>query len=141
MFTVVLHRKNAFLWNKCIPVDQMKSSVTHSASPENTEFSMTARLIVRTRRTTSTCNAFHKGFENQRIASHTQYNTMKTRHRQQSSKPKRELSSSTGPYLQVEEHAARDVLASTSLREEGVESVVTAADGLVAGHLAIGLDA
>jgi hypothetical protein len=46
-----------------------------------------------------------------------------------------------GEHLQVKEHAARDVLASTSLRKEGVESVVTTADGLVAGHLSIGLDA
>ena len=44
-------------------------------------------------------------------------------------------------HLQVQEDAAGDVLAGTSLREEGVESVVAAADGLVAGHLAIGLDA
>lgn len=29
----------------------------------------------------------------------------------------------------------------TGLREEGVESVVTASDGLVRGHLPIGLDA
>jgi hypothetical protein len=33
------------------------------------------------------------------------------------------------------------VLASTSLREEGVERVVATADGLVGRHLAIGLDA
>ena len=44
-------------------------------------------------------------------------------------------------YLQVEEHAARDVLASTSLGEEGVEGVVASADGLVAGHLSIRLNA
>jgi hypothetical protein len=43
--------------------------------------------------------------------------------------------------LKVEEDATRDVLASTSLREEGVESVVAAANGLVGRHLAIGLDA
>ena len=43
--------------------------------------------------------------------------------------------------LEVEEHAAGHVLAGTGLREEGVEGVVTAADGLVGGHLAIGLDA
>merc|ERR1719164_21007 len=43
--------------------------------------------------------------------------------------------------LEIEEDAAGDVLASTSLGEEGVESVVTATDGLVGGHLAIGLDA
>ena len=44
-------------------------------------------------------------------------------------------------HLEVEEHAAGDVLASTSFRKEGVEGVVSTADGLVAGHLAIGLDA
>ena len=43
--------------------------------------------------------------------------------------------------LEVDEHAARDVLARAGLREEGVEGVVAAADGLVGGHLAIRLDA
>mmetsp|Transcript_34725 Transcript_34725/g.90867 ORF Transcript_34725/g.90867 Transcript_34725/m.90867 type:complete len:504 (-) Transcript_34725:11-1522(-) len=43
--------------------------------------------------------------------------------------------------LEVDEHAARDVLARAGLREEGVEGVVAAADRLVRGHLAIGLDA
>jgi len=33
------------------------------------------------------------------------------------------------------------VLASTCLREEGVEGIVTAANGLVAGHLPVWLDA
>lgn len=33
------------------------------------------------------------------------------------------------------------MLASSSLAEEGVEGVVSASDGLVCGHLAIGLDA
>jgi len=42
--------------------------------------------------------------------------------------------------LKVDEHGTRNVLASTSLREEGVEGVVTTADGLVGGHLAIRLD-
>ena len=37
--------------------------------------------------------------------------------------------------LQIEEDSAGDVLASTSLAEEGVEGVVTATDGLVGGHL------
>ena len=37
--------------------------------------------------------------------------------------------------LKVQEDAAGDVLASTSLREEGVESVVTTTDSLVAWHL------
>mmetsp|Transcript_36609 Transcript_36609/g.61693 ORF Transcript_36609/g.61693 Transcript_36609/m.61693 type:complete len:458 (+) Transcript_36609:171-1544(+) len=43
--------------------------------------------------------------------------------------------------LEIEEDAAGHVLAGTSLREEGVESVVTATDGLVGGHLSVGLDA
>merc|ERR1711968_187093 len=42
--------------------------------------------------------------------------------------------------LEVEEDGARHVLASASLGEEGVERVVTTADGLVGGHLAIRLD-
>ena len=33
------------------------------------------------------------------------------------------------------------MLASPSLREEGVEGVITTANGLVGGHLAVGLDA
>lgn len=44
-------------------------------------------------------------------------------------------------HLQVHKHAARHVLAGAGLGEEGVEGVVAAADGLVGGHLAIGLDA
>ena len=43
--------------------------------------------------------------------------------------------------LQVNHHAARHVLARTRLAEEGVEGVVAAADGLVARHLTIRLDA
>eukprot|EP00961_Rhodomonas_salina_P028095 379685-Rhodomonas_salina.1 len=43
--------------------------------------------------------------------------------------------------LEIDEHAARNVLAGTSLREEGVESVVTATDGLVRGHLTVRLNA
>ena len=43
--------------------------------------------------------------------------------------------------LQVHHHAARHVLARTRLAEEGVEGVVAAADGLVARHLTIRLDA
>jgi hypothetical protein len=42
--------------------------------------------------------------------------------------------------LEIEEDGTGDVLASTSLREEGVESIVTTTDGLVRGHLAIRLD-
>jgi hypothetical protein len=43
--------------------------------------------------------------------------------------------------LEIDEDATGHVLASTSLREEGVESIITAADGLVRGHLTVGLDA
>jgi len=43
--------------------------------------------------------------------------------------------------LQVKKHAAGHVLAGTSLREEGVESIVTTTNGLVGRHLSIGLDA
>jgi len=43
--------------------------------------------------------------------------------------------------LEVDEDRAWHVLARARLREEGVEGVVTAADGLVRGHLPIGLDA
>jgi len=43
--------------------------------------------------------------------------------------------------FQVDEDSTRDVLASAGLREEGVERIITIADGLIAGHLAIGLDA
>merc|ERR1711975_51249 len=43
--------------------------------------------------------------------------------------------------LEVEVDATRHVLASASLGEEGVEGVITTADGLVGWHLAIRLDA
>jgi len=43
--------------------------------------------------------------------------------------------------LEVDEDSTRDVLAGTSLGEEGVEGVITAADGLVGGHLTVRLDA
>merc|ERR1719201_3116069 len=43
--------------------------------------------------------------------------------------------------LEVDVDRARDVLAGARLREERVEGVVAAADGLVRGHLAVGLDA
>ena len=58
-----------------------------------------------------------------------------------------QLSVRPGPHLvhdggfQVHEHSAGYVLASTGLREEGVERVVTSADGLVRGHLSVRLDA
>ena len=57
-----------------------------------------------------------------------------------------QLTVSTGADLvndgrfQVKEHSARDVFAGTSFREEGVEGIVTAANGLVGRHLAIRLD-
>jgi hypothetical protein len=44
-------------------------------------------------------------------------------------------------WLQVNEDATWDVLASTSLREKGVERVVASANGLVGWHLAIRRDA
>jgi len=43
--------------------------------------------------------------------------------------------------LQVEVDGTGNVLASTSLREEGVESIIASSDGLVGRHLAIRLDA
>lgn len=42
--------------------------------------------------------------------------------------------------LEVEEDGAGDVLASTSLGEEGVVSVILDTDGLVGGHSSIGLN-
>jgi len=42
--------------------------------------------------------------------------------------------------LKVHHHAARHVLASAGFREEGVEGIITATDGLIGGHLAIRLD-
>jgi hypothetical protein len=42
--------------------------------------------------------------------------------------------------LKIDHDGTGDVLASTSLREKGVEGVVTATDSLVGRHLAIGLD-
>merc|ERR1712190_579043 len=41
--------------------------------------------------------------------------------------------------LQIDEDCSWDVLASTSLGEEGLEGVVP--EGLVGGHVAVGLDA
>ena len=43
--------------------------------------------------------------------------------------------------LKVDEDSTRDVLAGAGLSKEGVERVVGDADGLVGGHLAVGLDA
>ena len=43
-------------------------------------------------------------------------------------------------WFQIEEDATWDVLAGTSLGEEGVESIITATDGLVRWHLTVWLD-
>jgi hypothetical protein len=43
--------------------------------------------------------------------------------------------------LEIEVDSAGHVLASSSLGEEGVESIITATNGFVGGHLAIRLDA
>jgi hypothetical protein len=43
-------------------------------------------------------------------------------------------------WLEVDQHSTRDVLASSSLREEGVERVIATADGLVRRHLSVRLD-
>jgi hypothetical protein len=42
--------------------------------------------------------------------------------------------------LKVDEDGTGDVLSGTSLGKEGVEGVVTTTDGLIRGHLTIGLD-
>jgi hypothetical protein len=43
--------------------------------------------------------------------------------------------------LEIEEDGAGHVLAGTGLAEEGVEGIITASNGLVGWHLAIGLNA
>jgi len=43
-------------------------------------------------------------------------------------------------WLEIDEDSAWDVLSGTSLREKGVESIVTATDSLVRRHLTIRLD-
>jgi len=43
-------------------------------------------------------------------------------------------------WLEIEEDGSWDVLASTSLGEEGVESVVATTDGLIGGHLTVRLN-
>lgn len=52
-----------------------------------------------------------------------------------------ELGQINDTHLKINEHTAWHVLASTSLGKESVESIVATADGLVGGHLAVGLDA
>jgi hypothetical protein len=46
----------------------------------------------------------------------------------------------TDGWLQVYENATRNMLSSTSLREKGVEGIITTADGLIRWHLTIWLD-
>ena len=43
--------------------------------------------------------------------------------------------------LKVDKHCSGHMLASASLAEERVEGIVSSADGLVRGHLAVGLNA
>ena len=43
-------------------------------------------------------------------------------------------------WLEIEEDSSWDVLTSTSLGEEGVESVITTTDGFVGWHLTVRLD-
>ena len=43
-------------------------------------------------------------------------------------------------WLEIEEDSSWDVLTSTSLGEEGVESVITTTDGFIGWHLTIRLD-
>jgi hypothetical protein len=42
--------------------------------------------------------------------------------------------------LEIDEDSSGDVLASAGFVEEGVEGVITTTDGLVGGHLSVGLD-
>ena len=43
--------------------------------------------------------------------------------------------------FQINKHCSRDVLSCTRLAEKCVKGVVSASEGLIAGHFAIGLDA
>jgi hypothetical protein len=43
--------------------------------------------------------------------------------------------------LKIDEHGSGNVLSGTSLREKGVEGIVTATDSLVGRHLSVRLDA
>jgi hypothetical protein len=47
----------------------------------------------------------------------------------------------TNSWLKINKDATRYVFAGTSLREKGVERIITTSDGLVRRHLAIRLDA
>ena len=44
-------------------------------------------------------------------------------------------------WLQVHKDSSRNMFASSSFSEEGVEGVISSTDGLVAGHLTVRLDA
>jgi hypothetical protein len=46
----------------------------------------------------------------------------------------------TDTWFEIDQDSTRNVLASASLREEGVEGVITTTDSLVGRHLAIRLD-
>ena len=58
-----------------------------------------------------------------------------------------ELTVGSGPHfvtnsgLEIDVNGTGNVLSGTSLAEEGVEGIVSSSDGLVTGHLPIGLDA
>ena len=43
-------------------------------------------------------------------------------------------------WLEIEEDASWNVLSGTSLREEGVESIISTTDGFIGWHLSIWLD-
>jgi hypothetical protein len=57
-----------------------------------------------------------------------------------------ELAVSASPHLinhsglKINKHGTRDMLPSTSLTEEGVESIITSSNSLVTGHLTIRLN-
>jgi hypothetical protein len=59
----------------------------------------------------------------------------------------KELTISSGPdlinnsWLQINKDSSRNMLAGSGFREEGVERVVAGSNGLVGGHLTVGLDA
>src|SRR5690242_1436912 len=42
--------------------------------------------------------------------------------------------------FEIEENTSRNVFASTSLREEGVEGIISVSNGFIRGHLSIRLD-
>jgi len=42
--------------------------------------------------------------------------------------------------FKIQEDCSRNVFTSSSLTEEGVEGIITSSDGLIRGHLTVGLD-